>query len=199
LRELVHLLKYQRVRTAAAVLGRAVAASAAPLADDYESEEVLLIPVPLHRARFRERGFNQAELIASAARSEVAEVLGRRIRLETAALIRRRATEAQFGLTLEQRMAQVKGAFRAMFPERVKGREVLLVDDVLTTGATVSECARVLLRAGASRVCVATAARAMKHANDSASELIRSSMEGGITVGAVPSGGGAARAASNTL
>ncbi|HUO61206.1 MAG TPA: phosphoribosyltransferase family protein [Candidatus Acidoferrales bacterium] len=192
-------MKYQRVRPAASVLGRAVAASAASLVHDFEDEEVLLVPVPLHRARFRERGFNQAELIACAARSGVAEALGRKIKLETAALIRRRATEAQFGLTLEQRMAQVKGAFRVMFPERVKGREVLLVDDVLTTGATVSECARVLMRAGASRVCVATAARAMKHANDSASELIRQTMEGGTTVGVTPVGSGASRAASNAL
>ena len=181
------------------MLGQTVAGAAASLASEFESEEVLLVPVPLHRARFRERGFNQAELIACAARSRVAEAFGRKIRLETAALIRRRATEAQFGLTLEQRMAQVKGAFRVMFPDRVKGREVLLVDDVLTTGATVSECARVLLRAGATRVYVATAARAMKHANDSASELVRQSMEGGVTVGAAPLGSGVSRTASSTL
>jgi predicted amidophosphoribosyltransferase len=92
LRELIHLLKYQRVRPAAAVLGRTVAASAVSLASEFESEEVLLVPVPLHRARFRERGFNQAELIASGARSGVAEAFGRKIKLETAALIRRRAT-----------------------------------------------------------------------------------------------------------
>ncbi len=69
---------------------------------------------------------------------------------------------SQTGLTNHQRRENVRGAFGAIHPEAVKGREVLLVDDVYTTGATVSECARVLRRAGATKVWVATVARTLK-------------------------------------
>jgi len=162
LRGLVHLLKYDGVRPAARKLGEILAAGAAAIAGQVSAAEILLVPVPLHRHRQGERGFNQAEMIAAHARPRLPPLLGRDVRVETGALIRRRPTDSQVGLTLQQRQEQMRGCFEVAAPARVKGRGVLLVDDVLTTGATASECARVLLRAGAAGVWVLTAARTMR-------------------------------------
>src|SRR5208337_5604550 len=85
-----------------------------------------------------------------------------RLRLCAGALERKRETPSQTGLTRHQRRLNLRGAFAVAQPEGVKGREVLLVDDVYTTGATVSECARVLRQAGATKVWVATVARTLK-------------------------------------
>lgn len=157
LRELIHLLKYERVRPAANVLGRMLAEAIGflPLAPDAQP---LLVPVPLHAAKQRQRGFNQSELIARLALKSSPLHL----RLCTTVLVRQRATESQTGLTRHQRRENIRGAFRAVRPELVAGGDVVLVDDVFTTGTTVSECARVLRRAGAAHVWVATVARVLK-------------------------------------
>ena len=160
LRELIHLLKFGGVRPAAKVLGRMLAEAVASLEAEFPAESVNLIPVPLHRTKFRQRGFNQAELIARAALKSAS--FGNRLHLRAAALERTRETVSQIGLTSHQRRANLRGAFRVAQPDAVKGREVLVVDDVYTTGATVSECARVLRRAGASKVWVATVARTLR-------------------------------------
>lgn len=160
LRELIHLLKYSGVRPAANVLGRMLAEAIADLERESQADSTLVIPVPLHRARFREREFNHAEQIA-----RITIKLSRapdRLQLCPSVLERKRETQSQTGLTRHQRRVNVRGAFGVTCPEAVKGREVLLVDDVYTTGATVSECARVLRRAGATRVWVATVARTLK-------------------------------------
>jgi len=159
LRELIHLLKYGGVRPAANVLGRMLADAIATLEPEFQAHSVAVIPVPLHRSKLCQRGFNQAELIARAA-VKLSEP-GERLRLCTA-LERKRETASQIGLTSHQRRENLRGAFEVSQPELVKGREVLVVDDVYTTGATVSECARVLRRAGATRVWVATVARTLK-------------------------------------
>jgi ComF family protein len=158
LRELIHLLKYQRVRPAAVLLGRLLneALAGVPL-----PEPLLVAPVPLFRRKLRERGFNQAE--------EVAHKFVRRrgsssIQLDTSSLVRTRETVSQTGLTRHQRRANVRGAFVVSHPERIAGKNILIVDDVMTTGTTASECARVLLRAGAKQIFVATVARATKEA-----------------------------------
>ena len=159
LRELIHLLKFGGVRPAASVLGRMLAEAIATLEPEFQGDTVAVIPVPLHRTKLHQRGFNQAELIARAAIK--LSPPGGRLRL-CAALDRKRETASQIGLTSHQRRENLRGAFGVAQPELVKGREVLVVDDVYTTGATVSECARVLRRAGATKVWVATVARTLK-------------------------------------
>jgi ComF family protein len=160
LRELVHLLKYDRVRPASTVLGLRLSEAIAKIEPQLPAGIVPLIPVPLYHAKRRWRGFNQAELIAHAA-MRTGSLRGR-FNLHTDVLIRKRDTASQIGLTSHQRRENLRGAFGIKNSELVRSREVLLVDDVFTTGATVSECARVLRRAGAAKVWVATAARTLK-------------------------------------
>jgi ComF family protein len=174
LRQLIHLLKYERVRAAANPLGRVTASACLQLEGDIDVEELLMIPVPVHKMRMRSRGFNQAELIARAAQRGIAEAIGRRLTLDVTSLLRVRFTESQVALSSEERRKQIRGSFKVTSRDRVKGREILLVDDVLTTGATASECARELRHAGALRVWVATPARALVWAEqDSTEELVQ--------------------------
>jgi ComF family protein len=120
-------------------------------ADDYD----VVIPVPLHWRRLWWRGFNQAALLAA----EVARRLN--LPLEAAAMSRRRFTPPPTSRHHDERIKNVRRAFTVISPERVKNRRVLIVDDVMTTGATVDECARVLLAAGAASVDVFTLARVL--------------------------------------
>ena len=159
LRELIQLLKYQHIRPAAAVLGGMLSEAISKLGCVADHSHMLVIPVPLHRRKLRERGFNHSELIAEAA---LKREPGRRLSMDTSVLKRRRETQSQTGLTRHQRRENVRGAFLVEKPAVVAGQSVLLVDDVFTTGTTVSECARTLLRAGASKVFVATVARTLK-------------------------------------
>jgi ComF family protein len=156
LRELIHLLKYERVEPAATVLGRMLAEAIQKLSTDADS--VLVVPVPLHRSKRRERGFNQAELIARAALKNKALPC----ELGADVLERTRPTVSQIGLTRSQRVENIRGAFQVRHLNHVVGRSIVLVDDVLTTGTTASECARILRKAGAEKVWVATVARTLK-------------------------------------
>lgn len=155
-RDLIHLLKYQRIPSVAPLLGRLLteALAGVPL-----PESLLVVPVPLFKRKLRERGFNQAEEIA---RAFVRRCALAGIQLEASALVRVKETASQTGLTRHQRRANLRGAFAVAKPQRIAGKSVLVVDDVMTTGTTASECARVLLRAGAKRVFVATVARATR-------------------------------------
>ena len=120
----------------------------------YAAGEVdAVVPVPLHAGRQRDRGYNQAALLAG--------LLARRLDRPCLAdaLARVRATPTQTRLHADERRLNVRGAFAARAPEWVRGRTVLLVDDVMTTGATLSEAAATLRRAGAWRVWAATVAR----------------------------------------
>ncbi len=157
LRELLHLLKYDGVRPAANVLGRMLAEVIAGFDSEFLSAKV--IPVPLHKSKLRQRGFNQSEEIARAG----LRCLNRgSLTLANGVLHRRRATESPTGLSDHQRKENVRGAFVVTSPEAIENQDVVLVDDVFTTGATVSECARVLRREGADRIFVATVARVLK-------------------------------------
>jgi len=113
----------------------------------------VVVPVPLHEARERVRGFNQSLLLAE----RVADDMGRPLRPDV--LVRRRHTQPQIDLTPARRRDNVRGAFAVTLPEAVTGRAVLLIDDVFTTGNTLSECARVLKRAGTARVVCLTLSR----------------------------------------
>jgi ComF family protein len=110
----------------------------------------LLVPVPLHPRRLKARGFNQSWLLA---RGFKGAALGREV------LTRVRYTVPQVGLKPKERRANVRAAFSVSHPEEVQGKNVLLIDDLYTTGSTVKECALALRRAGAARVEVLTVAR----------------------------------------
>ncbi|MGZ4889963.1 MAG: phosphoribosyltransferase family protein, partial [Candidatus Angelobacter sp.] len=158
LRDLIHLFKYQGTRPAGKLLGSLLnqAVTAMALRDS-----LIVVPVPLWSGKRNARGFNQAEAIA---RTFMDFQTSRSIHLDTSILVRTRETASQTGLTRHQRRANVRGAFAVLRPEKVKGRSILIVDDVMTTGTTAGECARVLRRAGAKEVFVATVARATKEA-----------------------------------
>jgi ComF family protein len=111
------------------------------------------MPVPLHTRRLRERGFNQSLLLARQVSRK------RSIPLNFTALWRSRQTQPQTQLSGPERQKNVRGAFEVRNAEAVAGKRVLLIDDVFTTGATVQECAKALLDAGAERVDVLTLAR----------------------------------------
>lgn len=163
LRELIHLLKYNGVRPTAKVLGRMLSCALLSLEPAFEQSTILVVPVPLYRGKRRRRGFNQAELIVRSALN----LHPARQRYELAAdlLVRTRDTHSQIGLTSHQRRENLRGAFAVTRTAEVTGREVLVVDDVYTTGTTAMECARVLRRSGASKVYVATVARTLKLAS----------------------------------
>jgi ComF family protein len=126
-----------------------------------ESDSPLIVPVPLHPSRRRERGFNQSELLAAGLVRALRRQNGRAApQVAKACLRRQRATPPQTGLSVAARRENLRGAFEVVKPPQVRGREIVLVDDVMTTGATLSACARALKRAGAARVVGLTVARA---------------------------------------
>jgi ComF family protein len=145
-RTLVHQLKYADRHDARALLGRWLVEAGRDLLPGAD----LIVPVPLARLRLLLRGFNQSALLAR----ELARLTG--IEMDPLLLRRKRSTRTQVGLSWDQRRRNVAGAFAV--PKRrataVRGRNVLLVDDVITSGATVEACARALKRAGAARVDV---------------------------------------------
>jgi ComF family protein len=150
LKEIIHALKYSGERAAALPLAE-ILVEALREAPHAEFAEVV-VPVPLHISRLKKRTFNQSALIARLA--------ARRLELPFAEpLVRTRATASQTELSHAARRRNVKDAFAVARPAAVKGRQVLLVDDVITTGATASECARALRAAGAARVYAASVAR----------------------------------------
>jgi ComF family protein len=151
LKAALHELKYRGRRRVARRLARALLD--APGARCWLDAAAVLVPVPLHPRRERERGFNQAELIAA----QVAALAG--LRLEARALVRRIDTPSQTGLSASQRRRNVALAFAVRRRAQVAGRSVVLVDDVMTTGATARSCARALLGAGAAEVRLMVAAR----------------------------------------
>ncbi|MCS6953304.1 MAG: phosphoribosyltransferase family protein [Bryobacterales bacterium] len=152
LRELIHLFKYGGVQTLARPLGEYLM-RALPREHRFDA----LVPMPLHWLRRWRRGFNQAELLA--------REVSRRSGIPVLKPVRRvRATRAQTGLSHSARRQNVLGAFRVRRKARLAGLRLLLVDDVMTTGATAAACALALKRAGAAYVALLVVARVDRRA-----------------------------------
>lgn len=150
-RSLAVRLKYSRK----VALARTMARYMAPLIDAAR-DDLLLVPVPLHRWRLWGRGFNQSALVARALSGALA------VPHDPFAIARRRATPPLKAMNMAERRRAVGGAFAVPDPTRVSGKTVILIDDVLTTGATTEACARVLKRAGAARIELVTWARVIR-------------------------------------
>ena len=149
LQDAVHAVKYEGVRVLAEPLGEV-------LATCYRQAQLqpdIIVPVPLHRERQRERGYNQSELLARALSKRV------QVQVRTDILARAVRTRSQVGLSAEERQANVAGAFICR-GDAAEGRSILLIDDVMTTGATLESCAQALLSSGATRVSALTLTRA---------------------------------------
>jgi len=146
----IHALKYEGLRALAAPLADILTQhwQRTPLPVD------VIVPVPLHRNRRRQRGYNQAALLARAFSRRIC------LPLDERSLIRERNTRSQVGLSWQQRRANVWGAFRCRSDD-LRGSSVLLFDDVLTTGATLEACASALLEAGVEQVWAVTLTRAV--------------------------------------
>ncbi len=150
-KDLLHRLKFQADTRAAAALVYLFGEAKSPYcANDYD----LIVPVPLFPGRLKKRGLNQALVLARIFFAEAPE------KIEPNALIRMRNTAAQTELSGQQRRKNVRGAFKTKTKAAVSGKRICLVDDVYTTGATVLECAAVLVQDGAAGVDVLTCARA---------------------------------------
>lgn len=152
LKTVIHLFKYEGRSGLAAFLGPILAS----FARDWDTGEKvgLVMPVPLHPRRLRERGFNQSKLLAGHVAGELDTPL------DVYSLRRIRHTPPQTGLGRAERRKNVRGAFHLRTPEIVRGKAVILVDDVATTGNTLNECTKVLLKSGARQVSCLVLARA---------------------------------------
>ena len=162
MKEAIHALKYGRLHPAAHELGRMLAQAIGQLAGEAPAE-MLVVPVPLHRTKYAERGFNQARSLAEQALGFLRKSHPEwRLTLASSTLMRLRATQSQAGLTSRQRRLNVRGAFTVSSPAAVAGKSILLIDDILTTGATARAAGKALMGAGAASVWVATLARARR-------------------------------------
>jgi ComF family protein len=151
LREAIHALKYEGARVLAEPLGEL-------LAEFWPKTGIraeVVVPVPLHKVRERQRGYNQSLLLAQAFGKQAA------LPVHTRAVARERNTRSQVGLSPDERWANVWGAFRCL-TEELRGAHTLLIDDVLTTGATLEACAAALLEAGSAEVYALTLTRALR-------------------------------------
>jgi ComF family protein len=160
MRDAIHAVKYGGLAGAARLLGTMLASAIGELVDTAPAEMVV-IPVPLHRSKHKERGFNQAHTLTIHALAALRRTHPAwRLTLAPGAVIRVRSTASQASLTPRQRRINVRGAFRVVEPAAVRSKHVLVIDDIFTTGATMRSISQELRRAGAASVRVATLARA---------------------------------------
>jgi len=174
LRKLIHLFKYGKVETLAGPLSRLLI-TAIPL--DVQFDEV--VAMPMHWRKQWERGFNQAELLAAPVSARYGLPLSNALR-------RRRYTQAQASLTEGQRRDNLIGSFFVRGPELIRGKRILLVDDVFTTGATLRSAADALKTAGAAHVTALTLARVDRKSPDDDAVFAASTRKRSLVVGRVP-------------
>jgi ComF family protein len=148
LRLALNLFKYYRIKRLAKPVSELLKKVDVPDTD-------MVIPVPLYKKRLRQREFNQSALIAR----YIARYTG--AELSTGCLVKIRETAPQVGLNAQQRQKNVRNAFRVLDKHLIKGKSVLLIDDVFTTGATIRECSKMLVGAGAGDVFAITVAHGM--------------------------------------
>ncbi|MFZ1036726.1 MAG: ComF family protein [Smithella sp.] len=151
----IHRFKYKRDISIGETLASFMAGFSFPDIDftDYS----LIIPVPLHIKRLRERGFNQSLVLARAVEHK------RQIPVNFSVLKRHKFTLTQTGSNRNERKENIKGAFEVSDKKKIDGKNIILIDDVYTTGATINECAKTLIKAGAQKVAVLTLARVLKN------------------------------------
>lgn len=153
IKECIHLFKYKSKLSLEKPLGKLMRDFAHNLLDMKKID--ILLPVPLHSTKLRQRQFNQAKLLGR----DLAQAFSKELQAQL--LIKIKPGPAQANLTRRERLENVRETFKVKNVKAVKDKNILLVDDVLTTGATANECARVLLEAGTKRVDVLTLARSM--------------------------------------
>jgi len=170
MKEAIHAFKYDRLYATAPRLGEMLAAAIGQLKAEAPIE-MLVVPVPLHKSKHAQRGFNQARVLAKYALESLEKSDPEwRLTLAASSLVRLRATESQAGLTPRMRRMNVRGAFKVSDSAAVSKRHVLVIDDILTTGATARAVSKALRDAGAASVWVATLARA-RRVNDLGPEI----------------------------
>ena len=155
LEHLIDHFKYQRGKKTGRFLGTAAAES---ICDRFHMvKNSILVPVPLHRVRCRERGFNQSDILCRSMSSVLSLPVEKRI------LIRIKKTLTQTKLSADQRHHNVTDAFRVRDAENLRGKQIFLVDDVVTTGSTMNSCAETLIQAGAEKVIGLALSRPVLH------------------------------------
>ncbi|MBU3943165.1 MAG: ComF family protein [Proteobacteria bacterium] len=150
---LLHRLKYTADTSTLPALAQVIKPFVHDLAQEFQPQNDRIVPVPLFPARLKKRGLNQSLLLARIFFPQAGDAL------LVDAMIRTRDTPPQTTLDGDARRKNLRAAFAVRYPAAVQGRRIFLVDDVFTTGTTVSECSRVLLAAGAVEICVVTVAR----------------------------------------
>lgn len=151
-RDMIHSLKYNRVHELSRDLGRVLGKYCKAFRIEFPPHTVV-VPIPLYAKRARMRGFNQSELIAGHFQTYFPE-----ISLESAVLKRIKNTRSQIELSREERAENIAESFAIENAEKIRGRDIVLLDDVKTTGATLEEAARVLKEAGAKKIWAVTVA-----------------------------------------
>jgi ComF family protein len=150
LQHIIHALKYDKKFHVGIFLGESLGKR---FQSKFQSWNInLIVPIPLHHLKKAERGFNQSYYIAKGISSQTS------IAVKSNVIKRKRFTQSQTTMTLKEREENVEGAFKVRKPENVKGKNVLLIDDVITTGATTNECGKVLLESGARQIYAASIA-----------------------------------------
>lgn len=155
IKNLIHSFKYEFVKSIGPELARFMIQSLekSNLSDHKPANELIIVPVPLHKKRLAWRGFNQSEILAR----EISKNLGVRLSLD---LKRSKHTKPQIEMAdIKERSENIRGAFICEYPKRIKGKTAILIDDMITTGATIEECARILKKSGAKEVWALTVAK----------------------------------------